>query len=114
MRKFVLPILLSLQMPSAFAKDHNFQPGKLVDVTTDDRLGAAQTRRKAILVVDLDDLEYTLDAGRVPPNGRDYAHGLIVGDPVQVSVEDKDVVLRLPNGKDLKTAIIKRSRLNSH
>jgi hypothetical protein len=113
MRKLFAVVLLGFcfVLPVAYAGGHNFQTGRLIQVTTDERLHEGTTLRRAIFTVQIGDIVYTLQGYRaVPPKARDYAEGLIVGDPVQASVEGERVVLRRPNGKDFKTSILKRER----
>jgi len=113
----ILALLLfgfSLGTSSAYAGNHSFKPGKLIDVSTDERLYEGTTLRRAIFVVQIDDVVYTLQGGRVSRGAKDYAQGLIVGDPVQASVEGKDVILQKPDGKDFKTSILKRERAKAN
>jgi len=94
----------------AYGASHNFQTGKLINVTTDDRVYEGTSFSRAIFTVQIGDVIYTLKGERIRRRTKDYGEGLIVGDPVQASVEDQDVILRKPDGKDLKTSILKRER----
>jgi hypothetical protein len=94
----------------AFAGSHNFQPGRLLDVSTETRSNGEATRTLAVFTVQVGDIIYTLDGGRVHHQAKDYAKGLIVGDTVQASVEGENVILLGPNGKDIKTSVLKRTR----
>jgi hypothetical protein len=115
MRKFPVVAILALSFcfSPSFAAKHAFQTGKLIDVTTDERLAEGTSYRRAIFVVQIADIVYTLRGGRVSVRAKDYAQGLIVGDPVQVSIEDENVILLRPNGKELKASILKRERVQS-
>ena len=106
-------VALCLGGASAFAGSHNFQSGKLIDVSTDERLVEGTTHRHSIFIVQIGDLIYTLRGGHVSPHGKDYAQGLVIGDPVQASVEGENVFLLKPDGKDLKTTIQKRERVQA-
>ena len=98
-------------LSSANAASRTFQTGKLIDVTTDERLMEGTSFICAVFTVQIDDIVYTVQGKRlVSLRARDYAEGLIVGDPVQVSIEGNTVILLRPNGKELKTFIIKRER----
>ena len=77
----------------AFAHSHSFQTGKLLNATTDETLDEGTSYRRAIFTVQINDIVYTLKGGRVTRRAKDYAHGLIVGDPVQASVEGDNVIL---------------------
>jgi hypothetical protein len=111
MRIVTLAFLFALCIvQSAFGATHNFQQGKLLDVTTDERLDEGTSFRRAIFTVQIGDIIYTLKGERVSPHKKDYSEGLIIGDSIQASVEGDDVILLKPNGKDLKTSILKRER----
>lgn len=92
---------------------HNFQSGKSLDVSEETRTTGQITRTLAVLVVQIGDIVYTLDGGRVHQHSKDFAKGLIVGDAMQASVEGEKVILLAPDGKDLKTEILKRTRVGS-
>lgn len=112
MRKLlvVLVLVLCFGTSYALAGSHTFQTGKLIDVTTDERLNEGTSHRSAIFTVQIRDIVYTLKGERVSQRTKDYAKGLIVGDPVQAAVEGENVILLKPDGKDLKTSILKRER----
>lgn len=112
MRKcFLVLILFTLFCSHSFAAKHSFQAGKLLSVSTDERLYGGTSYRWAILKVQVGDLVYTLRGERLHAKTKDYADGLIVGDSVQVSVEDENTYLLRPDGKDMKTVILKRERM---
>ncbi len=115
MRKLPALFLLIVTVGSsvALATNHRLQDATLVNVTTNDKLVDGTSYTRAILVVRIDDVIYTLQGERVKRKTTDYAKGLIVGDPVVVSVEGKDVFLQRPDGKYLKTAVLKRERAQS-
>jgi hypothetical protein len=46
----------------------------------------------------------------VKPNTKDITKGMIIGDPVDASVDGEHVYLHTPTGKELKTDIMKRAR----
>ena len=123
MKKFFVLFVLFVST-AAFAKDHNYQVGKLLDVSsrTDGGGGASSTSGNvsttgflqdshAIFTVQVDDIVYTLRGERLSSRTKDYGKGLIVGDPVKVSIEGQDVFLQLPDGKDLKTRLLTRARV---
>lgn len=103
-------LILCLSTISAFAA-HVFQSGKLTNATTEDTMKKGTSHRNVIYTVQIQDMIYTLRGGSVSPKAKDYTKGLIVGDPVQASVEGEHVILKKPNGKDMKTSILKRERV---
>lgn len=115
MRKFSAFVLLAFCLGSsmAYARDHSFQTGKLVNVTIDERVASGESDRRAIFIVQLGDIVYTLRGDRVKSKTKDYAKGLIIGDPVQVSLKGEDVILMKPDGKNFKTTILKRERIQT-
>jgi len=112
-RRRMMALMFMLCFSAAFAGSHNFQAGKLLDVTTDERLVEGTSHRHAIFIVQIGDIIYTLRGERVLSRTKDYAEGLIVGDPVQVSVEGQNVILLKPDGKNLNTSVLKRERADT-
>lgn len=110
--KHLLAMALFMISAIAFAKSHAYKTGKLVNVTTDERLNDGTSFRRAILTVQVDGISYTLQGERVNAHTKDYANGLIIGDPIQASVEGSNVYLLKPDGKNMKTAILKRERVS--
>lgn len=115
-----LLVLLLCSQP-ALAKTHDYQDGKLLNVSKSEDMGVAApisngaiaiSTGHAIFVVQVADLIYTVRGERTNRNTKDYAKGLIVGDPVKVAVEGNSLILLLPNGKDLGTSILTREWAN--
>ena len=98
---------------TARAESHKTHPAKLINVTTDERLDEGTSVRRAIFVVQVDGLIYTLRGDRVRAHAKDIGAGLIIGDPVQVEVKKDNVYLLKPDGKFLKTTIVKRERTST-
>ncbi len=92
-----------------FANTRDFQTGKLVDVGYDDVLHSGSSQRHAVYKVRLGDVIYSAEGSKVKHNA-DPAHGLVVGDDVRVAIEGDRLFLRRPDGKDIKTTIVKRQR----
>ena len=113
MRKLLTTSVLVLFLGTlfAFAGQHVFQTGKLTNATTQDTMKKGTSHRNVIFTVQIGDIAYTLKGGNVSPKAKDYTKGLIVGDPVQACVEGEHVILRRPDGKDMKTSILKRERV---
>jgi hypothetical protein len=112
-RKLLATFLLTLCLGSTavYGGNHTFQTGKLIDVTTNETLDEGTSYSRAIFTVQIGDIVYTLKGERIRRRTKDYAEGLIVGDPVQASIEGQDVFLEKPDGKVLKTFTLKRERV---
>jgi hypothetical protein len=103
-------LLLSMSLTvTAASKPRDFKSGKLVEIGTDERLVKGTTARTAIFTVQLGDLVYSARGGRVA-GARDIGQGLVVGDPVQVAIEGQKLIMLKPDGKEIKTTIVKRAR----
>ena len=95
---------------AALAEEHAFVQGVLLDATVDEQVKKGSTLARAIYVVQVGNIAYTVRGERVKPGTKDYTKGLIVGDPVQASVQGEHVLLRTPKGKEIKTDVLKRAR----
>jgi len=104
-----LAVLLSSAGMRA-APDHEFKTGKLVDISSEERVDKGTTHGYAVYKVQLGDIVYFGRGDKLPKHPKDEGHGMIVGDPVQAAIDGKDMILKLPDGKELKTRIIKRAR----
>ncbi|MFY9855833.1 MAG: hypothetical protein WAK26_18340 [Terracidiphilus sp.] len=89
---------------------HEFQTGKLLNVTTSERLVEGTSVLRAIFTVQIGDIIYTARGERVHHRSGDIGQGLIVGDTVKVTVDGDDLILLKPDGKDLKIKIVRRER----
>jgi hypothetical protein len=101
--------LISAAMCYGAAK-RDFQTGKLLSVTVDERLDKGTTYRWAVFTVQIGDLVITARGERVRRFTGDIGQGLIVGDPVQAAVDGGDLILLKPGRKELKAKITKRAR----
>jgi hypothetical protein len=101
-------LLFAITGGLARAAKLDFQVGKLIDITADERLTKGTTIRWAVFTVQVGDIVYTATGERL--RRQDAGKGLIVGDAVQVAIDRDNLVLQTPNGKSLKTKITKRSR----
>jgi hypothetical protein len=93
----------------AVANTRDYQDGKLVDVSYDNVLHSGSSQRHALYEVRLGDVIYSAEGDKVKSKN-DPAHGLIVGDNVRVALDGNHMYLRRPDGKDIKTVIVKRER----
>ena len=111
MKKLYVWLFVVLAAASVSAGDHReFQTGKLVDVTSDERLYEGTTVKHAIYHVQIGDVVYLARGERISRHSSDPAHGLVVGDTVQVAVEKDDLIMQRPDGKEIKARIVKRIR----
>jgi hypothetical protein len=111
-RKVLLMVALAFTLPTTFhaATKRDFQTGELLSVTSGKGLDEVATHRWAIFTVQVGDVIYTASGGRIHHRTDDYQEGLTVGDPIHVAISGNDLILLKPNGKELKTKIIKRAR----
>ncbi len=114
MKRFWAMVLLfvGIVMSShlGFAKDHAYTQGKLLDASVDERVKQGSTQARVIYVVQVADIVYTVQGEQVKAGTKDYTRGLIIGDPVQASVDGDHVYLRTEKGKEIKTNVLKRAR----
>jgi thiamine monophosphate kinase len=89
---------------------HEFHTGKLVDVATDERLVGGTTVAHAVFQVQVGDIAYFARGEHVRRHGGDPAHGLVVGDQVQVAIDGDNLILKRPDGKEIKAKIVRRQR----
>jgi hypothetical protein len=87
-----------------------FQTGKLLDVSSDERLVEGTSFNYAIYQVQIGNVVYFGRGERLRRHSGDPGHGLIVGDPVQAAIDGDNLILQRPDGKEIKTKIIKRQR----
>jgi hypothetical protein len=92
---------------------HDYKTGKLIDIGTDEAVVKGTQFRSALFTVQVADLIYTARGGRVRRGSGDIGQGLIVGDPVQVAIDGDHLIFLKPDGKEMKTTIIKRTRAPS-
>ena len=103
-------VTVSATAACADQKPKSYQSGKLLDVSTEQRLHEGTTRWKPLylLTVQIADIVYVR---RYRPGSYEPSD-FVVGDPVQVRVEESHMYLKRPNRKDeIRTDIIKRERV---
>jgi co-chaperonin GroES (HSP10) len=110
--KLTVAVLVLTAMSFAGAH-HDFQAGRLVAVTSDERLIEGTTVEHAVFEVEIGDIVYFARGERMRRHGGDAAHGLVVGDPVQAAIDGEDLILQRPDGKEIKTRIIQRKRADA-
>ena len=87
-----------------------FQSGKLLNITSDEQEKKGTTYGYVIYQVQIGDIVYFGRGQKLPKKPGDEGKGLIIGDPVQAAVDGDDLFIQRPNGKEIKTKIIKRQR----
>jgi len=97
-----------------FAGKREFQTGKLLNVDSDERLVERTTIRRAIYQVQLGDIIYFARGERLRRRSGDPGHGLVIGDSVQVAIDEENLLLKRPDGKEIKAKIIKRTRAQDY
>ena len=111
LKLFFLSAGMLICFVAAGADSHVFSSGRLLEVSTEEHPDAKHPQTRAVYTVQAEGMVYTVRGERVKLHTKDYAKGLIIGDPVEVRVEGEHVFLREPNGKEMKTEIIKRARV---
>jgi hypothetical protein len=92
-------------------RSHEYQTGKLTDISTDERLIEGTTYRHVIFTIQVGALVYTTRGGHARNRGGDMGKSLVVGDPVKVAEDGDHLLLLLPDGKELKTKVVRRARV---
>jgi hypothetical protein len=108
-RSFAYILLGAVLATQAYAS-RVYTTGRLLDATTDERLKEGTSLRRAIYTVQVGDIVYTLQGEKVGTKTKDITKGLVVGDPVEASVDGEHVYLHTAGGKQIKTDIMKRAR----
>jgi hypothetical protein len=112
--RLCLVIAAILTTTFGFAGTHgNFQSGKLLDVSSDERLYEGTSLRNAIYQVQVGDVIYSARGERLRRRSGDAGHGLIVGDSIQVAIDGDSLFLLRPDGKEIKAKIVKRQRADA-
>ena len=112
--RILLGISLLLSAVSVCAASgHEFQSGKLVDISSTERVDKGTTHGYAVYQVQLGDIVYFGRGEKLSKHPGDSGHGLIVGDPVDAYIDGKDLIIKRPDGKEIRTRIIKRQRATS-
>ncbi len=111
LKTLVLSAGMLIAFVAAGADPHVFSSGRLLEVSTEEHPDAKHPQTHAVYTVQAEGMVYTVRGERVKLHTKDYAKGLIIGDPVEVRVDGEHVYLREPSGKEMKTEILKRARV---
>jgi hypothetical protein len=113
MRTSLLVLTLASAILLAGATKREFKPGKLLDIGSSQRVIEGTAYRSAEFTVQVYDIIYTARGARIRRFTGDVGQGLIVGDPVQVAIDGGNLIFLKPDGKEMKTTIVKRTRAPS-
>lgn len=111
-RVFVICMLVSTIMYAGDKTEKGYVKGILVEVTVGQRTTGVPAGQGTIIAqhnvfqvsVRIGDLIYTGETRS--KNVRQ----LVIGDPVDARVDDKNLYLRLPDGKEIKTKLLTKTR----
>jgi hypothetical protein len=92
------------------SKPRDFKTGQLLDIGSTERVVQGTVHRSAEFIVQVDDIIYTTRGAGIMRWTKDVGQRLIVGDPVQVAIDGGNLIFLKPDGKEMKTTIIKRTR----
>ncbi|HTB17342.1 MAG TPA: hypothetical protein VK708_04465 [Bryobacteraceae bacterium] len=108
----VRKVLLWIALAGALAitSQAEFQSGELLSVTSTRGLDNVATHRFAVFTVQVGDVIYTGSGKRIKHSSDDFSEGLNPGDAIHASIQGNDMILRKPDGGEVKTKIIKRMR----
>lgn len=110
MHKVIAIALIFAVTTVAGATKRTFTTGKLLDIGASERVIDGTVYKSAEFTVQVADIVYTARGARIMRWSKDVGQGLIVGDPVQVVIDGGNLIFLKPDGKEMKTAIIKRTR----
>jgi hypothetical protein len=112
-RRAMAIALIFTVAPLAGATKRSFTTGKLLDIGASERVIDGTVYKSAEFTVQVADIVYTAREARIMRWTKDVGQGLIVGDPVQVAIDGGSLIFLKPDGKEMKTTIIKRTRAPS-
>src|SRR5487761_2156218 len=94
----------------AGATKRAFTTGKLLDIGASERVIDGTVYKSAEFTAQVADIVYTARGARIMRWTKDVGQGLIVGHPAQVALDGGTLIFLKPDGKEMKTTIIKRTR----
>jgi hypothetical protein len=109
-RKILMLALLTATLQTTVqASKPELPPGEVLSVTAERGLDGVATHRFAIFTVQIGDVIFTASGKRIKHSTDNYQEGLNPGDKVGAVINGNDLILKKPNGGELKTKIIKRA-----
>jgi hypothetical protein len=105
---FLLALLLTLATTFQAAGKLEFQKGEVLSITSGKGLDHNITHRWAVFAVQIGNVIYSGSGKRIRHATDDYSEGLHDGDAIRAAVSGNELILLKPDGKELRTRIIKR------
>ncbi len=105
---FLLAFVVTLAPAFQTAGKLEFRPGQLLSITSGKGLDNNITHRWAVFAVQIGNVIYSGSGKRIHHPTDDYSEGLHNGDAIRAAVSGNEMILLKPDGKELKTKIIKR------
>jgi len=93
------------------AANSGFQKAEVLSITSGKGLDENPSHRSAVFTIQISDVIYTGSGKRVKHPTDDYSEGLNAGDTVEAAISGNEMIIRKPNGGEIKTRIIKRERV---
>jgi hypothetical protein len=92
------------------AANSGFQKAEVLSITSGQGLDENPGHRSAVFTVQISDVIYTGSGKRIKHQTDDYSEGLNAGDIVEAAISGGEMIIRKPNGGEIKTRIVKRER----
>ena len=107
-RKTLFMVALTLTLGTTLCAQTKFQKAELLSITSGRGLDNDASHRWAFFAVQIGNIIYTGSGKRIKHQTDDYQEGLSAGDRVEAAVSGNEMILRKPNGGELKTRIVKK------
>lgn len=105
---FLLALVLMLATTFQAAGKLEFQKGEVLSITSGKGLDHNITHRWAVFAIQIGNVIYSGSGKRIRHPTDDYSEGLHDGDAIRAAVSGNEMILLKPDGKELRTRIIKR------
>jgi hypothetical protein len=107
-RKILCMVALALTLLTTLCAETKFEKAELLSITSGKGLDNDATHRWAFFTVQIGNVIYTGSGKRIKHKTDDYQEGLSAGDAIEAAVSGNDLILRKPNGGEVKTRIVKK------
>jgi hypothetical protein len=107
-RKILCMVALALTLLTTLCAETKFEKAELLSITSGKGLDNDATHRWAFFTVQIGNVIYTGSGKRIKHKTDNYQEGLSAGDAIEASVSGNDLILRKPNGGEVKTRIVKK------
>jgi hypothetical protein len=115
MRKLLLTVAVLLSVVcSLWAKDRQFVKGTLTNVAVGQRMAGIPTQNGGTFIAQHNIFQVLVTVGDLTYTGETRSRDvrkLTIGDPVDVCIEEKDFILRAPDGDEIKARLLTKSRV---